>query len=497
MNHLLRRKVKHPEGGSTGVAAGLAWTLGEKLLANGFSFLVSLILARLLSPGEYGTVAIAAIFINISNVFIENGFGSALIQKKDADDLDFHTVFLFELAVSVVIYLLIWFLAPGIAGFYEEPAAADVLRIYGSSVVIGSIKNVQHAYVSRRMEFRLFFYSSLGGTLISGAAGVILAFSGCGVWALVAQAMLNSFTDMVILFFTIRWKPKLRFSFQRFRRLYFFGWKIFAAGLLSTLYGNLHGMVIGKAFSNEQLALFNKGNTFPALITNNISGPVNTVTFPALSARQDEPERLMQMTRRTLLTVSFLLWPLLTGMAAAAEPLVELLLTGKWAGCIPFLKINAVSSLFFPVSAANGQVINATGRSDISLKLDVVKKAAGILLLIITLPFGITAMAWGRAAGQLIAAICDIFPNHKLISYGYFRQIRDLLPNILSNAILFSVMRLCLFLSLPQAALLLVQAASGTASYLLCARLFRLEGAMDVREQLARLFMRRKGEEAS
>ena len=460
----------------TKAAYGLIWTFGEKVLANAVSFVVSLILARLLTPEVYGTVAITSIFINISNALLESGFGSALIQKKNADDLDFNTVFLFEMLLAAVLYLILSISAQRIAVFYGEPLITRILKVCGLTLFFGGIRNVQHAYVSRRMEFRTFFYSTLCGTLISGIAGAVLAFLGYGVWALVAQQLLNSMIDSVLLFFRIRWKPKPVFSFLRLKHLFSYGWKICAAGLLSTIYSNLYGLVIGKVFSTELLALYNKGNAFPALVMNNVSGPINAVTFPVLSACQDDRERLKRMTRKTLIGTSYLLWPVLVGMAASAAPLVELLLTKKWSECAVYLQISAVSGMFWPLSAANGQMINAAGKSDISLKLDILKKTAGLLFLAGTLPFGMLPLAWGRTAGQLIAAVCDASPAQKLISYGLSEQIKDLIPNILANTLLFISMKSASFLPLAPAPGFLIQVAAGCFTYLLCSYLFRLEG---------------------
>ena len=482
------RKISEESAGlGTKAAYGFIWTFGEKVLANGVSFMVSLMLARLLSPEDYGIVAVTAVFIHISNALVEGGFGSALIQKKDADELDFHTVFLFEMAVSSVLYLLLVLTAKKIAVFYETPEISSVLKILGLSLFFGSIRNVQHAYVSRQMDFRKFFIATLSGTVVSGAAGAALAVLGFGVWALVVQQLLNSLMDAALLFFRIQWKPKLHFSFQRLKHLSSYGWKICAAGLLSTVYADLYGLLIGKVFSKELLAVFNKGNAFPALVTNNVSGPINAVTFPALALCQDDRIHLQQMTRKTLIVTSYLLWPVLVGMAASAAPMVELLLTRKWADCVIFLRISAAAGLFWPLSAANGQLINAVGRSDLSLRLDVLKKIVGILLICCTIPFGIVLLAWGRAAGQLFAAACDMYPNRKLISYGYLAQLKDLLPNIFANGCLYLCMRLISWLALPISLSFLFQVLIGVFTYLFCSYLFRLEGFSYVRHQWKQL----------
>lgn len=478
-------------GLGTKVTKGLFWTFSEKVLANGVSFIVSLLLARLILPEEYGLIALITIFVNISNVFVESGFGNALIQKKNADDIDFHTVFWFEVALSIIIYLILFVSAPWIANFYGEPELIEILRIYGIAVVLGSIKNVQHAYVSKNMEFRLFFFSTLGGTLASAAVGISMAYLGFGVWALVAQVLMNSFIDSVVLFVKIKWKPRFRFSYERLKSLYSYGWKLLATGVLSTLYNNLYGLIIGKIFNTEQLALYNKGNSFPTLISNNVTGPIQSVTFPTLSLIQSDKKRLKSATKTTLIMTTYVLWPLILGMAAVATPMITVLITERWLDCVVFLQINAIATLFWPISSANGQLINAVGRSGLSLKLDVIKKVVGVLLLLITIPFGIVPMAWGRALGQLFASICDAVPNKRIIGYGYLEQIKDLIPNIICNSVMFSIVYTINFVELNVYLKLVLQIIIGIVVYLLLSIVFKLEGYKYVKLQIDKIFRRK------
>ena len=397
----------------TKVSKGMFWFLCEKVLLNMVGFIVSLILARVLLPEEYGLIAIITIFINISNVFVDSGFGTALIQKKEADSLDFNTVFWTEIGISILLYGLLFFAAPIIADFYNESALIEIIRVYAFFVILGSIKNVQHAYVSRKMQFKLFFFSTLGGTLVSAVVGIVMAYCGCGVWALVAQVLINCLMDSIVLFINIDWKPKFQFSIIRLKGLFSFGWKLLATSLLSTIYNNLYGLIIGKIYNPTQLALFNKGNSFPTLISNNVTGPIQQATFPALAIVQDDKDRLKSMTQKTLQTTTYVMWPLLVGMAAVAVPMITVLITDKWIDCVIFLQINVVATLFWPISSANGQLINAVGRSDLSLKLDIIKKVIGVLLIVISIPFGIIPMAWGRAIGQFIASVCDAVANKR------------------------------------------------------------------------------------
>lgn len=475
----------------TKVAKGLFWSLGEKILANGVSFFVSLILARLILPEEYGLIALITIFINISNVFVESGFGTALIQKQNADDEDFHTVFIFEIVIALILYTVLFLCAPIIAKFYGQRKLINILRVYGLVIILGSIKNVQHAYVSKKMDFRLFFFSTLGGTLASAVVGIAMAYMGFGVWALVFQVMMNNLMDSVVLFLRIEWKPRLHFSLKKLKSLYSYGWKLLATGLLSTVYGNLYGLCIGKIYDTTQLALYNKGNSFPTLISNNVSGPIQSVTFPALSFVQSDPKRLKQMTQKTLITTSYILWPLLLGMAAVAKPMISLLITDKWIDCVIFLQINVVATLFWPISSANGQLINAVGRSDLSLKLDIIKKVVGVFLLIGSIPFGIITLAWGRVIGQWFASVCDAFPNKKIINYGYFEQMKDLIPNVIANLIMFLVVYMVGYLKINNLLKLILQIVIGGIVYLMLSLIMKLEGFNYVKSQLYKILRRK------
>lgn len=477
----------------TKVTKGLFWFLCEKVLVNLVGFIVSIILARLLLPEDYGLIALITIIINISNVFVDSGFGTALIQKKNADDLDFQTVFWTEIVVSFLLYFILFFFAPLIAEFYDERMLIPVLRVYGIFIILGSIKNVQHAFVSKQMKFRLFFFATLGGTIVSAIIGILMAFWGFGVWALIAQVLINCAMDSIILFIKIEWKPKFCFSFQRLKGLFSFGWKLLATSLLSTIYNNLYGLIIGKVYNTTVLALYNKGNSFPTLISNNVTGPIQQATFPALAIVQDDKQRLKSMTRKTIQTTTYVLWPLLVGMAAVASPMISILLTDKWLDCVIFLQINVVATLFWPISSANGQLINAVGKSGLSLKLDIIKKTFGIVILVITIPFGIVPMAWGRALGQLIAMICDTLPNKKIIDYGFWEQIKDLIPNTIVNAALFFVVYLLSFLQINVFIKLLIQIISGIIIYIILSKIFNLEGLNYVWLQMCKILKKNNG----
>lgn len=484
--------IKQSKELGTQVASGLIWSLGEKILANGVSFLVSLILARLLMPEQYGLISLVVIFTNISSVFVESGFGMALIQSREADEHDFNTIMVFSVVFSSILYMCLFLCAPLIAKFYEEPSLIQIIRVYGISIILGGIKNIQHAYVSKKMKLKLFFYSTLGGTLVSAVVGIFMAYQGYGVWALVAQQLVNSAIDSVILNRTMGWKIKIEFSLNRLKKLYSFGWKVLACNLISSLYSNIYGLIIGKIYNKEALGMYNKGNSFPTLISNNVSGPIQTATFPALAYAQDEPLRIKQMTRKTLLTTSYILLPMLLGMAGVSEAMISILLTDKWLGCVPFVQISCIAVCFWPISSANGQAINAMGRSDISLKLDIIKKAIGISLLLVSVPFGVYAMALGRAISLIIESVINSYPNKQMISYGYLEQIKDLFKTILSSSIMLIGVRSVMLLQWNDFITLVAQISIGLFIYLICSILFKLEGFLLIYTYLKKLFIKKR-----
>lgn len=359
---------------SSKVLSGLWWKMLERIGAQGIGFIISLLLARMLTPSDYGKISLITVFIAIANVFVVSGFGTSLIQKKDADNLDFSSVFYFNVFFSLIFYILIYFCAPIIANFYNDISLIQIIRVLAVSIIISGLNNVQRAYVSKTMQFKKFFYSTLIGTIISGIVGVFCAYEGYGVWAIVAQQLSNQIIDTIVLWFTVGWKPEKKFSITRLKGLFSFGWKLLVSGLLDTLYNNIYSLVIGKFYDSETLGLYNRGYQFPNIIMSNINGPIQSVLLPAMSEVQDNKERVKEMTRRSIVTSTFIIFPMMVGMAAVAEPMVRLLLTDKWIACVPYLQISCITLALWPIHTANLQAINAIGRSDIFLKLEIIKK---------------------------------------------------------------------------------------------------------------------------
>ncbi len=412
------------------------WRLAERWGAQLVSFVVSIMLARLLSPDAYGELALVTVFTTVLQVFMDSGFGNALIQKKDADDSDFTTVFYFNLAAALILFGGIFLAAPAIARFYSNSHLMPVVRVMSVSLLISAIKNVQQAYVARKMIFKRFFFATLGGTVGAAAVGIAMAYGGCGVWALVAQSLLNNLTDTVILWFTVKWRPKGKFSLARLKSMFSYGWKLLTSSLLYTLYEKLRELLIGKVYQPSDIAFFEKSNSLPQLIVTNINTSIGSVLFPAMSDAQGQPDRVKAMTRRALQTSTFFLMPMMMGLAVCAEPAVRLLLTDKWLPCVPYLRIFCLTGAFLPVHTANLNAIKALGRSDLFLKQEIIKSVIGIAIIALTVRHGVLMMAYGCVISGVFSQLINSYPNKYLICYPYCQQLRDIFPQLVLSCVM-------------------------------------------------------------
>lgn len=457
------------------VLSNFFWRFAERCGAQGVSLVVSIVLARLLAPEVYGTIALVTVFTAILNVFVDSGFGSALIQKKNADDLDFSTVFYFNVAVCIILYLLMFFAAPIIASFYSDDSLTAVIRVLSLTLVISGVKNVQQAYVSRTMQFKRFFFATLGGTIGAAAIGITMAYCGFGVWALVTQQIFNATVDTIILWLTVKWRPKRMFSWGRLKGLFSYGWKLVVSSLLETTYNNLRQLIIGRMYTTVDLAQYNRGKQFPELIVNNINVSIDSVLLPTMSKTQDEPTRVRDMTRRAMKTSTYVMAPLMMGLAFCAEPIVRLILTDKWLPCVPFLRIFCVTYMFYPVHTANLNAIKAMGRSDLFLKLEVAKKIVGLILLFSTMWFGVMAMAYSLLVSSVASQIINSRPNRKLLNYGYLEQLRDIFPGILLAVGMGICVNIVSLFHFADSITLLIQIPLGATIYIAVSAVFHLE----------------------
>lgn len=457
------------------VASNLIWRFLERCGAQGVALIVQIILARLLAPEVYGTIALVTVFTSIMQVFVDSGMATALIQKKDADNLDFSTVFYFNVFTCVVLYIIMFASAPLIASFYNDASLVPVIRVLSLTLVISGVKNVQQAYVSRTMQFKRFFFATLGGTLGAAVLGIVMAYCGFGIWALVSQQIFNSTVDTLILWITVKWRPELRFSFQRLRGLFGYGWKLLVSSLINQVDTEIRQLIIGKMYTSTDLAQYNRGQQFPNLIVTNVNTSIDSVLLPTMSQAQDNPKQVKAMTRRAIKTSTYVIAPLMMGLAFVGTPLVRLVLTEKWLPCVPYMAIFCITFMFYPIHTANLNAIKAMGRSDIFLKLEITKKIVGIVVLVSTMWFGVMTMAYSLLFTSVISQIINTWPNKKFLNYGYLEQLKDILPGICLAVIMGCLIYPIQWLNFPDFITLCIQVPLGGAIYVIGSKIFRLE----------------------
>ncbi len=456
--------------------SGLFWSFMERAGTQVISFVVSIVLARLLMPDDYGVIAIVLVFINICDVFVKGGMGMALVQKKDVREQDYSTIFWISLVTCFVLYAVLYVTAPGVARFYNMPILTDVIRVLGLRLPISSYNTVQRAIVSRGMKFKIYFYASMVSVIISAVIGIWMAYKGYGVWALVLQQITAAVFSCIVVAFFVRWYPKLLFSFNSFKNLFAFGWKVLVAGLIDVIYEDFRSLYVGKLYTPADLAFYTRGKQFPHLVVDNISSSISTVILPVLSKNQDDVVTVKAMVRRSIKTCSFLIMPLMFGMAAIAKSLVIVLLTEKWLPCVPYLQILCINCALLPLQTANVQSIYAVGRSDIVLRLNILKKSVGFVSILLFATISVKAMAWGGVFVGVFSLIVNSFPNKKLIDYSFGEQMKDILPYV-GQSFIMSVVVLSLML-IPirsQLLLMILQIIVGGLVYIGLSYLFRID----------------------
>lgn len=463
------QEVKHK------ALSGIVWQTAQRFSTKLVSLAVSILLARLLSPDDFGLVALTSIFLTIASIFADSGLGTSLVQKKDIDHLDTNSVFFFGLGVSAAIYVILFFCAPLIAGLYDKPQLVGILRLLGINLLFSSISSVQGSLVSRKLDFKKFFFLSLITTVISGAVGLIMAFSGCGVWTLIGQSLTGSIVSVITLNRMVKWVPRFEFSFKRLKQLYSFGLNFMGTNLIGAFFNELRGFLIGLKYKPADLAFYNRGESLPGFVNGTVTGTLLGVLFPVMSRLQDDKNAIKTSIRRSMMSSTFLMAPLMFLLMGAADSIIVLLYTEKWAAAIPFMQVVAVGYLLSIVGNANLQALNAIGRSDVCLKLEFVKKPVYLAILLYTMTISPLAMAAGNTVYALYGASVNALPNKKLIGYSYGEQLRDIAPSIglglLSGVVAYAVGRLPLNIYL----LLILQFLIGIGVYWIIAKLLKFE----------------------
>lgn len=468
--------------------ANMIWRFAERTGAQIINFIVAIVLARVVGPDIYGTVAIITVFITILYTFVDGGFGNALIQKKDADELDFSTVFYFNIVTCIVLYVFLFVAAPYIARIYGNQELTELIRVLGITLLISGIKNTQQAYVAKNMLFKKFFWSTLIGTIGAGLLGITMAYNGKGAWALVCSHLFNSVVDMIVLWFTVGWRPIKSFSLKRLKRLFSYGSRILGANCLQTIYSNIYDLVIGKTYSSAELAYFNKGKAFPMFVVNNVDDAITSILFPVMSERQNDICRVRILTKRAIKTNFFIMTPILLLLAVVAEPLVKVLLTEVWLDCVPFLIVFVLIQIGRPLATSNLEAVKALGRSDLFLRLEVIKDLCGISIFFITVRESVFEIALGLLINSVICQIINSWPSKKLIQYGLAEQLSDVLPIICLAVISGGISYTMKYFILNDYALIIMQIICFMSVYLGLSELTNLEAFAYTKDVVCSLF---------
>lgn len=467
---------------------GLAWSMIERFATQGVQFLFGIILARLLSPDDYGIIAMPLVFLAIAQCIIDSGFSTALIRKPELTEDDLSTAFYFNIGIGILCYAVLFFSSPLIADFYHTPILSSLLKVTALAVLFNPLCAVQQAILTRKIDFKTQAIVSLSGAVVSGIVGLYMAYNGFGVWSLVFQQVGGYVMRTILLWVLGKWKPKRKWSWESFHYLWGFGSKLLGSALLDTIYNNIYPIVIGKYFSTNDLGNYTRAQQFATLPSSNVTGVLQRVTFPVLSSIQNEDERLAKNYRKILKLSAFLIFPLMLMLSAIADPLVRVLLTDKWEGCIILLQIICFSMMWYPIHAINLNLLTVKGRSDLFFRLEIFKKVVGVIIMCITIPNGILWMVSGSVVSSMIALVINTYYTGKIIHVGYFKQMRDLLPIFGVSFAMWLVIHVSFWLSSNIYTQLFIGVIVGVVFYLVSAKIILKSEWNDVLDMIPEKF---------
>lgn len=454
---------------------GLTWNLIERFATEGVQFIFGILLARILSPEDYGLIAMPLVFLAIAQCFIDSGFSTALIRKPDINEKDYSTAFYFNIGVGVVCYTILFFTSPLIAAFYNQPILSDLLKFTALATLFNPLCAVQQAILTRKMDFRAQAIISLIGALISGVIGLVMAYGGYGVWSLVFQQV-GGYVIRTILFWAIvKWRPVKQWSTESFKYLWGFGSKVLVQGIISTIYENLYPIVIGKYYSANDLGNYTRARQFSKIPSSDITGVLFRVVLPVFSSIQDENERLTSVFSRMIKLSAFCIFPIMLGLSAVADPLVRLLLTDRWEGCIILLQVMCFTLMWYPIHAINLTILTAKGRSDLTLKLEIIKKIIGVTVLVLTVRHGIVLMVIAGIPATLLGLVVNTYYTKRIINKGLISQMKDLVPIFISSFVMWGVIRAFMLISTNLYIQLFGGIVIGVCTYALFTLLFHKE----------------------
>ena len=467
---------------------GVIWSAVERFSTQGVQFLFGILLARLLTPDDYGMIAMLTIFMAVSQTFIDSGFGNALIRKPDRNEADKATVFFFNIFTAAACYGIIFLAAPFIAQFYNMPQLATILRVLAINLIIQSFGSIQRLNLTIDLNFKMLAKVSFSGAIVGGTAGLISAYNGLGVWSLVVQQMATMATRVALFWILSRWRPKCFFNKKSFKDMFGFGSKLLASGLLNTLYDNIYDLIIGKAFAAATLGNYSRASHFANFPSSNITGVFQRVTFPVLSKIQNDPQKLRKGYLKFLNMATLVIFPLMIGLAALAKPFILLVLTDKWVDVILILQIICIAQMWYPVHAINLNILQVMGRSDLFLKLEIIKKIVGITVLCITLPHGIIVMCFGQWVNACFGLVINTYYSGKLLNAGLWPQLKMYIPTLLNSLVMGAI---CLGVTklLPEkdyALQLILGFVAGVTYYAISNWIFNKETVKELQDLLKR-----------
>jgi teichuronic acid exporter len=466
-----------------GVLLGVYWSAIEAGGRNLLRVIFGLILARLLEPGDYGLIGMITIFITLAGVIVDSGLSLSLIQDQNSGDRDFSTIFFFNIATGLVFYIIMFFSAPLIAAFFDQPILIKIIRFCSLNFVFSSFGIVQNSLFSKHMDFKILMKISLISIFISGSVGILMAFLGFGVWSLVTQGLIFVIINSCLLWFFSEWKPTLTFDRDSLKRHFSFGSKLMYANVISTIFQNVYLIIIGKIYSARDLGFYTKSESVARTPVQNVYSIFQKVFFPALSLIQNDNIRLKAIFKKSLKVSGFIVFPVMLGLLSVSKPFILILLTDKWSGSIPYLQLLCLTYLLYPFHAINLNILNVKGRSDLVLKLEYFKKGIIILAILLTFKLGIFALIIGQLLSSVIAFFINSYYSGKLIDYPIFEQMSDLLPYFVLSVFMALVIYIpVILLGEKHLFQILIQVSFGTLFYLGVSGTLKFTGYLETRD---------------
>ena len=461
---------------------GVSWSAIDNIASSGISFLVGIVLARILSPTEFGVLGMLAVFIAVSNTIVDSGFSNALIRKIDTKEIDYNTVFYFNLLLGVVLYIILFFCAPAISRFFHEPVLIPVTRVMGTVLIINAISIIQRTLLVKKVDFKTQTKISLIASIVSGVIGIGMALGGLGIWSLVGQQVSRQLLNTILLWLFNTWRPAREFSKQSFKELFGFGSKLLVSGLIDTIYKNIYYLVIGKFYSAQQLGQYTRAEQFDTVFSSNLTGVVQRVSYPVFSSIQDEADRLKQAYRKVIKTTMLVTFALMLGLAAIAKPLILCLIGIKWLPAVVFIQIICFSEMLYPLHALNLNMLQVKGRSDLFLKLEIIKKIIAILPISLGIFYGIEFMLWGSVFINFVAYFLNSYYSAQLINYSTWTQIKDIIPTFIVSFVVAAAMWSITLLNYPIYITLTFQCVLGLLMAFIIYELIKLPEYLELKD---------------